>query len=51
MATYVHILLSEVEQDQSPNGNGDREGTVVEAGLCDGENERAFIGDAPHFSF
>ena len=37
---YVHILLSEVEQEQS--GNGDREAIVVGAGLCDGEGERAY---------
>ena len=30
---YVPILLSEVEQEQRPSGNGDREVIVVEAGL------------------
>ena len=43
------ILLSEVEQEQRPSGNGDREAIVVGAGLCDGEGERAFIAYAPHF--
>ena len=47
----VPILLSEVEQEQRPNGNGDREAIVVGAGLCDGEGERAYTGYAPHFSF
>ena len=37
------ILVSEVEQEQGPSGNGDREAIVVGAGLCDGEGERAFI--------
>ena len=41
------ILLSEVEQEQRPSGNGDREAIVVGAGLCDGEGERAYIGYAP----
>ena len=36
------ILLSDVEQEQRPSGNGDREATVVRAGLCDVEGERAF---------
>ena len=36
------ILLSEVEQEQRPSGNGDREAIVVGAGLCDGEGERAY---------
>ena len=39
---YVPILLSEVEQEQRPSGNGDREVIVVGAGLCDGEGERAY---------
>ena len=39
---YVPILLSEVEQEQRPSENGDREVIVVEAGLGDGEGERAF---------
>ena len=38
---YVSILLSEVEQEQSPSGNEDRKAIVVGAGLCDGEGERA----------
>ena len=38
---YVPSLLSEVEQDQTPSGNGDREAIVVGAGLYDGEGERA----------
>ena len=36
-AAYVTILLSEVEQEQRPGENGDRETIVVGAGLCDGE--------------
>ena len=40
-AVYMPILLSEVEQEQRPSGNGDREAIVVGAGLCDGEGERA----------
>ena len=39
---YVPILISEVEQEQRPSGNGDREAIVVGAGLCDGEDERAY---------
>ena len=42
-AAYVPILLSEVEQEQRPSGNGDREALVVGSGLCDGEDERAYI--------
>ena len=42
-AAYMPILLSEVEQEQRPSGNGDREAIVVGAGLCDGEGERAYI--------
>ena len=47
-AAYIPILLSEVEQEQRPSGNGDREAIVVEAGLCDNEGERAYTGYAPH---
>ena len=36
-SSYVPILQSEVEQEQKPSGNGDREAIVVGAGLCDGE--------------
>ena len=50
-AAYVPILLSEVEQEQRPSGNGDREAIVVGAGFCDGERESAYIGYAPHFNF
>ena len=50
-AAYVPILLSEVEHEQRPSGNGDREAIVVGAGLCDAEGERAYTGYAPHFSF
>ena len=50
-ATYVPMLLSEVEQEQRPSGNGDREASVVGGGLCDGEGERAYIGYAPHYIF
>ena len=39
----------EVEQEQRPSGNGDREAIVVGAGLCDGEGERAYTAYAPHF--
>ena len=41
-AAYVPILLSEVEQEQRPSVNGDREAIVVGSGLCDGEGERAY---------
>ena len=41
-AAYVPILLSEVEHEQRPSGNGDREAIVVEAGLSDGDDERAY---------
>ena len=41
-AIYVPILLGEVEQEQRPSGNGDREAIVMEAGRCDGEDERAY---------
>ena len=47
-AAYIPILLSEVEQEQRPSGNEDREAIVVGAGLCDGEGERAYTGYAPH---
>ena len=46
---HLSILLSEVEQEQRPSGNGDREAIVVVAGLCDGEGERAYIASAPHY--
>ena len=45
---YIPILLREVEQEQRPSGNGDREAIVVGAGFCDGEGERAYTGYAPH---
>ena len=41
-AAYVPIFLIEVEQEQRPSGNGDREAIVVGAGLCDSEDERAY---------
>ena len=47
-AAYVPILLSEVEQEKRPSGNGDREAIVVGAGLFDGEGERAYTDHAPH---
>ena len=47
-AAYVPILLSEVEQEQRPSMNGDREVIVVGAGLCDSEGERAYTAFAPH---
>ena len=49
-AAYVSILLSEVEREQRPSGNGDREAVVVGAGRCDGEGERAFTAYAPHYN-
>ena len=36
-AAYIPILLSEVEQEQRPSGNEDREAIVVGGGLCDGQ--------------
>ena len=51
MGPLFPILLSEIEQEQRPSGNGDREAIVVGCGLCDGEGERAYTGYAPHFSF
>ena len=48
-AAYIPILLSEVEQEQRPSGNGDREAIVVGVGLCDGEGERAHTAYAPHY--
>ena len=41
LAPYVPILLGEVEQEQRPSGNRDREAIVAGAGLCDSEGERA----------
>ena len=35
-AAYVPIVLSEVEHEQRPSGNRDREAIVVGAGLCGG---------------
>ena len=43
------ILLSEVEQEQRPSGNEDREAIVVGAVLCDGEGERAYTAYALHY--
>ena len=48
-AAYVPILLSEVEQEQRPRGNGDREAIVVGAGFYDGEGERAYTAYAPQY--
>ena len=48
-AAYIPILLREVEQEQRPSGNEDREAIVVEAGRCDGEGERAYTAYAPHY--
>ena len=39
-ASYVPILMSEVEQEQISGGIGDRDATVVGAALCDGDGER-----------
>ena len=47
-AGYIPILLSEVEQEQRPSGNGDGEAILLGAGLCDGEGERAYTAYAPH---
>ena len=47
-AAYIPILPSEVEHEQRPSGNGDREAIVVRAGLCDGEGERAYTAYTPH---
>ena len=47
-AAYVPILLNEVEQEERPSGNRDREAIVVGAGLCDGEGEHAYTGYVPH---
>ena len=44
-AAYVPILLNEVEQEQRPSGNRDREAIVV----GDDEGERAYTAYAPHF--
>ena len=48
---WVVILLSEIEQEQRPSGNGDRDAIVVGAGLCDIEGERAYIAYPPHYIF
>ena len=48
-AAYIPILLREVEQEQRPSGNEDREAIVVGGGLCDGEGERAYTVCAPHY--
>ena len=48
-AAYIPILLSEVEQEQRPSGNENREAIVVGAGLCDGEGVRAYTAYAPHY--
>ena len=39
-AAYVPNLLKDVEQEQRPSGNGDREAIVLSAGFYDGEGER-----------
>ena len=49
-AAYIPILLSEVEHEQSPSGNEDREAIVVGAGLRDGEGERAYTAYVPHYN-
>ena len=48
-AAYIPILLSEVEQEQRPSGNEDREAIVMGAGLCDGEGELAYTAYTPHY--
>ena len=50
-AAWVPILLSEIEQDQRPRGNGDRKAIVVGAGLCAGEGERAYTAYSSHYTF
>ena len=54
---YVYFLLSEVEQEERPSRNRDREAIVVGAGLCDGEGERAYtvfdpiLGEEKYLNF
>ena len=48
LGPHVPILLSDVEQEQRPSANGDREAIVVGAAHCDSEGERAYTGYAPH---
>ena len=48
-AAYIPILLGEVEKEQTPSGNEDREAIVVGAGLCDGEGVLAYTTYAPHY--
>ena len=48
-AADVPIMLSDVEEEQRPSENGDREAIVVEAGLCDSEGERAYTVYEPIF--
>ena len=50
-AAFIPILLSEVEQEQRPSGNGDGEAIQLGSGLCDGEGERAYTAYAPHWYF
>ena len=50
-AAFIPILLSEVEQEQRPSGNGDREAIVVGAGLCESEGEREYIAYASQYIF
>ena len=50
-AAYVPILLSEVEQEQKPSGNRDREAIVVGAGLCNREGERTYTIYEPPILF
>ena len=49
-AAYIPILVSEVEQEERPSGNGDREAIVVGAGLCDGEGS-VHTSHMPHIIF
>ena len=48
-AAHIPILLSEVEQEQRPSGNENRQAIVVGAGLCDGEGDRAYTAYAQHY--
>ena len=43
------VTNPEVEQEQKPRENEDREAVVVGAGLCDGEGERAYTANSGRF--
>ena len=46
-APCFSILLTEVEKEQRPSGNGYREAIVFGTGLCDSQGERAYTAYAP----